>query len=224
MLNAPLRIMIVTALCVLGLIGLVVREGYERGRPATPTSGDIQLQMQAVDPRALLSGHYVIVSLETTLRRPAAETPCSHFIAVADAESWVALANLVPDPRVPDPNAGPPRYSPVGVAATREAAQAIANDFHEGGFAVRGTAYCSELPDEQAGLGPISAASVQTQLVGVQRFYAPQAEAERIDALLRAQTPDDPAQVFAIVNIGRDGRARLKALNVNGEIIELNWL
>ncbi len=223
MLKAPLRIMIVAGVCVLALIGLVVREGYERSRPDSPTSRDIQLQMQAVDPRALLSGHYIIVSFQTTLRGPAGESHCSRFAAVGETESWVALADLRSTPFVPDPQAGPRTYSPVGVAATREAAQAISDDVRRGGgLAVRGTAYCSELTDEEPRHG--SAATVQTQLVGVQRFYAPQAEAERVDALLRAQTPDNPATVFAIVNIGRDGRARLKALNVNGEIIELNWL
>jgi uncharacterized membrane-anchored protein len=224
MLRAPLRIMIVAGVCVLGLIGLVVREGYERSRPSTLTSRDVQMEMQAVDPRALLSGHYVIVNLRTTLRMPGAANPCVDFAAVSDHESWVALADLTPPSRIDRERIGPPPFSPIGVAATRDAAQQIANRDGRYGLAVRGSAYCSEQPDEQHSLGPISVATVQTQLAGVQRFYAPQGEAERIDGLLRNQTGGAPVTISAIVNVGRDGRARLKGLNVNGEIIELSWL
>lgn len=221
MLKAPLRIMIVAGVCVLALIGIVLREGYERSRPPTMTSRDILVQMQAVDPRALLSGHYVIVSLQTTLELPADAIPCANFAAVDEAQSWVALADLRPETRVDDRTPGLHPHVPVGVAATRDEAQSIANRAGHNGVAVRGTAFCSELPDEDRGPGPISVASVQTTLRGVERFYARQADAERIDALMRDQ---GAAQVFAIVNIGRDGRARLKGLSVNGEIIELNWL
>ena len=64
MLNAPLRIVIVAALCVAGLIGLVVRETMARN-----SGTEVLLAMEAVDPRALLSGHYVIVQLRESLRR-----------------------------------------------------------------------------------------------------------------------------------------------------------
>lgn len=221
MLKAPLRIMIVAGVCVLALIAIVAREGYERSRPATPTSRDILVQMQAVDPRALLSGHYVIVSLQSTLELPADAVPCANFSAVNETQSWVALADLRPETRVEDRTPGLHPHVPVGVAATRDEAQSIANRAGHNGVAARGTAFCSELPDEDRG-PPISVASVQTTLRGVERFYARQADAERIDALMRNQGAD--AEVFAIVNIGRDGRARLKGLSVNGEIIELNWL
>jgi uncharacterized membrane-anchored protein len=222
MLKAPLRIMIVAAVCVLGLAGIVVREGYERSRPPTSGSHDILMQMQAVDPRALLSGHYVIISLQTMLVLPADVVPCANFASVAENESWVALADLSPNARIDERTPGPHLYSPVGIAATQQAAQDIANQAGRNGLVVRGAAFCSELPDEQRGPGPVSVASVQTQLRGVERFHAPQTEAERIDASMREQGAG--AQVFAIVNVGRDGRARLKGLNVNGEIIELNWL
>lgn len=222
MLKAPLRIMIVAALCVLGLIGLVVREGYERSRPATADSRDILMQMQAVDPRALLSGHYVIVSLQNTLVLPEGVSPCASFAGVSERESWVALADLRPSVRAEDNSPGPHLYSTVGAATTREAAQEIARQAGHDGLASRGTAYCSEQADEERGGGLVSIGNVQTELRGVQRFHAPQADAERIDALMREQGAD--AQVYAIVNIGRDGRARLKGLNVNGEVIELNWL
>ncbi|QGZ94647.1 GDYXXLXY domain-containing protein [Terricaulis silvestris] len=222
MLNAPLRIMIVAALCMLGLIAIVVREGYERSRPQTETSRDIEMLMQAVDPRALLSGHYVIINLQTRINPPGDAPPCAAFTALADNESWVVLTYYGPDlfmaPR------GPLTYAPIGVANTRAEAQAITNDPERArrGLVVRGSAFCSELTGEDG--EPLRVATAQTQLTGVQRFYVPQAQAERIDALMRAQSSEDQPTVFAIVNIGRDGRARLKGLNVNGEIIELNWL
>ena len=172
MLNAPLRIMIVAGLCVLGLIGLVVREGYERSRPATATSHDIELRMQAIDPRALLSGHYVIVSLQGRYTHPAGAEPCADFTAAADNEAWIAITDTSPHLRVPDPTL-PRDLSPVGTAATREAAQAIADTVRPGGLAVRGRAYCSELPDETIGPGAISVSTVQLTLPGVARFYAP---------------------------------------------------
>jgi uncharacterized membrane-anchored protein len=224
MLNAPLRIMLVAALCVLALIGLVVREGYERSRPPTLNARNIDMQMQAIDPRALLSGHYVIVSLQTRIVTHEDVAPCAEFAAVSDDESWVALAYNGPEFRIPPGPGTPLPYAPVGAARSREAAQAIADRTggRGRGLAARGTASCAELSEDVIGPTPARVAAVQTQLVGVERFHAPQEEAERIDALMREQGAD--AHVFAIVNIGRDGRARLKGLNVNGEIIELNWL
>ena len=154
MLNAPLRIMIVAALCAVGLIGLVVREGYERsGRNAG--SRDIEMQMQAVDPRALLSGHYVIVSLQTTLPAFTEGAPCSTFAALGDEGSWVALAHIGPEHVVQPPADTPLRYVPVGVAATRDAAQAIARRINgDRPLAVRGTAFCSELTEEPGAHAP----------------------------------------------------------------------
>ena len=46
----------------------------------------------------------------------------------------------------------------------------------------------------------------------------------RIEAILREQNAGDEARVYAFVSIGRDGRARLKGLMVDGERLELNWL
>lgn len=224
MLKAPLRILIVAALCVLALIALVVREGCERSRPPSATSRDVSLPMQAIDPRSLLSGHYVIINLQATTVVPGDVDPCASFEAVADDTSWVALAYSGAETLVPAPGGAPPPYGAVGAASSRDAAVAIAarSGSSRASLAARGTAICSEVTDQRA--GPQRHASVQMQLLGVDRFYASQRVAERIDALLRAQSANAEPQVFAIVNIGRDGRARLKGLRVNREIIELNWL
>jgi hypothetical protein len=206
MLNAPLRITIVAALCALGLIGLVVRETMAR------TSGtDVQLAMQAIDPRTLLSGHFVYVDLSEALdlREPCPAGLRPHpglaWGTPTDAASpiagWVALGAVNE------------HHRPLAWVRTREEALRI------GQVAVRGRAFCEAIT---TGPSPV-AGQINTNL-GIDRFYTNQADAERIDRVLRETTGESAAAVFAIVNIGRDGRARLKGLNVNGEIIELNWL
>jgi uncharacterized membrane-anchored protein len=201
MLNAPLRIMIVAALCVLGLIGLVVRETAARA-----DSTSVLLAMEAVDPRSLLSGHYVIINL--TERLPE-DQDCVHAPATEAEEDlqpenrWIALRS---DGEV---------HRQSGVAPTREEALAL------GPIAVKGTSFCNAAIRAPDGM-LIQAASVRLDL-GIDRFYINQADAERVDRVLRETTGEGPTTVFAIVNIGRDGHARLKGLSVNGEIIELNW-
>jgi hypothetical protein len=61
---------------------------------------------------------------------------------------------------------------------------------------------------------------VRLELEGLARFHASQAEAEAIEAGLRAQPPKP---VLAILSAGRDGKARLKGLFVDGRRIELRW-
>ena len=60
--------------------------------------------------------------------------------------------------------------------------------------------------------------------LGVERFHVSQADAQRIERVLRAQNIDGAARAFAIVSIGRDGRARLKGLMIDGERLDLSWL
>lgn len=202
MLNAPLRILIVATVCVLGLIAIVVRE-----TAAHADSTEVLLPMEAVDPRSLLSGHYVIINLterlpdeQDCLGAPASEDP-QH---PSREDHWIALRR----------DGDIHRMS--GAAPTHEEALRI------GDVAVEGTVFCNtaiRAPDGTL----IQPASVRLDL-GIDRFYINQPDAERIDRVLRETSGEDEATVFAIVNIGRDGRARLKGLSVNGEIIELNWL
>jgi len=51
-----------------------------------------------------------------------------------------------------------------------------------------------------------------------------EADAQRIERVLREQQPTESTRVFAIVSVGRDGHARLKGLLVDGERLELRWL
>lgn len=56
--------------------------------------------------------------------------------------------------------------------------------------------------------------------IGVERFHASQAEAERIEQLLQGGRP---TQAFALVSVGRDGRARLNGVRVDGRRVALEW-
>jgi uncharacterized membrane-anchored protein len=64
--------------------------------------------------------------------------------------------------------------------------------------------------------------TIQTE-IGVDRFYINQADAQRIERVMRSQRPGE-SRVSAIVSVGRDGRARLKGLIVDGERLELRWI
>lgn len=187
------RILIVAGICAAALIGLVISEGGAR-----QSGVEILLPIEAVDPRALLSGHYVIVA-PTQRLNPPEECPPG-----AETPKWVALRH---EGRV---------HVVVGGAASREGAQRIAP------LAVRGAFTCSPpvaaTPESEAFPG-----WVRLEL-GVERFHIRQAEAQRIDEILRAQTPDTETRAFAIVSVGRDGHARLKGLEIDGERLELSWL
>jgi uncharacterized membrane-anchored protein len=204
MLNAPLRILIVASVCVLALIGLVVREGAARDG-----GEEVLLAMEAVDPRALLSGHYVMIRLQEVL--PDGEPCPAHTIY----EDWIG----------PAPREGLPgrwvALRPAGdahrVAAstpTREEALRVAP------IVAEGEVFCT--PPVATPDTPVGNAAVLRLDLGIDRFYASQGEAERIDRILRERSAD-AARVFAIVSIGADGRARLKGLMVDGERLELTW-
>lgn len=208
MTKAPIRILIVAALCVLSLIGLVVRESMARA-----SGTEVLLAMEAVDPRSLLSGHYVIVGLAETLPDgavcPAGTATDDTFLPdestmLLRRESWLALR----------PNGS--RHSLVGIADTKSEALSLAPT------AAMGIAWCTP-PTASAEGQPASPGNMRLDL-GIDRFHINQADAERIDRLLRAQNSDAEQHIFAIVSIGEDGRARLKGLQVDGERLELNWL
>lgn len=191
MINAPLRILIVAGLCVLSLIGLVVRESMARD-----SGTEVLLSMEAIDPRALLSGHYVIVDLREQL---APGEPCP---VVAHA-AWIALT----------PADG--HHSFAGAAPSREEALQVAP------IAVRGSFQCSDpSPPDGDFAGTPGWAALE---LGINRFHIEQAEAERIERVLRDQAVGEEARVFAIISVGEDGRARLKGLVVDGERLELGW-
>lgn len=197
--DPPLRILIVAGLCVFALAGLVVREGAARASGA-----EVLLRMDTVDPRALLSGHYVTIALQEPLGANVACPPGFDdlgFIQANAPELWVALA----------PNGD--HHRAAGLAPTREEAAAIAP------LVTRGDGTCRP-PIPASGQSPAFPGAVMLDL-GFDRFYVDQRQAERIEDVVRAARGDEAGRVSAIVSLGRDGRARLKGLVVDGERLEL---
>lgn len=186
------RILTVAGACALALIALVVSEGAARA-----SGQEVLLPMEAVDPRSLLSGHYVQLALSHRLE-PGETCP-----APVDGD-WVALR--------PDGNT----YALAGGAPSREEAQQV------GPLPVKGSFICNPpaeaLPGAQAAPGWVGLD------LGINRFHVNQRDALRIERVLSEQRADQETRAFAIVSIGRDGRARLKGLLVDGERLELSWL
>jgi len=204
---APIRILAVAALAIAALVGLAVWDGHARA-----TGVEVMLRIERVDPRALLSGHYVAIDTTESL---AAGQACPPGAAIsdspppsrnsADSELWIALA------RRGD------HASAVGASRDRAAAARFAP------LLVRGRAYCR--PPTAASEGDSQAwPGALTLRLGIDRFYASQAEATRIANLLSPTGPDATAEVSAIVSIGQDGKARLKGLLVQGRRIEPSLL
>jgi hypothetical protein len=106
-----LRVAVVALLCASALVGLVLSENAAREQ-----GQEVLLPIEAVDPRSLLSGHYVALGLTQTLPPGA---PCPE---VADWR-WIALR--------PAGEA----YTLVGGAMSRDQAQ-------QSGLPVRGSFLC----------------------------------------------------------------------------------
>ncbi len=194
MLSAPLRILIAAAACVAGLIALVIYEGAARN-----TGMEVLLPMEAVDPRSLLSGHYVIVAPQTRLDPtetcPVPETQTDHIWLAPTGERIV----------------GAPVYGLANPTATLPDA-----------ISVIGSYTCNP-PTPPLDDIPGAQGWIMFDL-GVDRFHINQADAERIDRILRDQLVNEETRAYAIVSIGRDRRARLRGLMIDGERLELSWL
>lgn len=195
---APHRILAVTGLCAAALIGLVISEGFAR-----EGGQEITLPMEAVDPRALLSGHYVQLNFTDRLE------PNEVCPANGDWE-WVALR--------PENNL----YVVAGGALSREQAERL------GPLPVKGAFSCSPPTPAQPGVDGLPGLDGMpgslTLDLGVDRFHINQADAMRIEEVLRDQRADQETRAFAILSVGRDGRARMRALLIDGERFDLSWL
>lgn len=188
---APHRILAIAGLCAAALIALVITEGLAR-----EGGQEITLPMEAVDPRALLSGHYVQLNFTTRLEPP--ETCPANGVG-----EWVALR---PENDI---------YVATGAADSRDQAERL-------GLPVKGTFTCSAPMPPQEGIE--ATPGWLTLDLGVDRFHINQADAMRIEQVLRAQRPGEETRAFAILSVGRDGRARLRALLIDNERFDLLWL
>lgn len=204
----PWRILIVAALAVLGLIGLAVTE--TRARDA---GVEAIFPMQAVDPRSLLSGHYVIVSLQEILPDGEACPTRANGIDTDFLRRSAFWLSLKPDGA---------RTRVLGVEATRGGAAAL------GGIPVNGWADCGPQPDWRARVPENAPSDAQRPEVnvmrlnlGIERFHINQDQAMRIETLMRER--GENARVSAILSLGQDGRARLKGLIVDQERLMLSW-
>jgi hypothetical protein len=186
------RILIVAGLCAAALIGLVVSEGFAR-----QGGQEITLPMAAVDPRSLLSGHYVQLNFTEQLEP---DDVCPQ----AGNGEWLALR---PDGDI---------HVLAGAAPSLEQAQLI------GPLPVKGSFQCSAPTPPNPSLPEGLPGWLQLDL-GVGRFHINQTDALRIEQVLREQRTDQPTRAFAVLSVGRDGRARLRALVIDGERFELNW-
>lgn len=186
------RILIVAGLCVLGLIALVVNEGLARAAGV-----EVRLPMAAYDPRSLLSGDYVTLSIREPL---AVGEPCP---VTDDSRDWLALT----------PTGD--HHTLAGSAPSLEEALQV------GPIPVKGTFTCNA-PSPADGATPGQPGLIAMD-VGISRFHINHAEARRIEQILRDQQVGEEPSVYAILSIAHDGRARLKGLLVDGERLELNW-
>lgn len=191
------RILLVAALCASALVGLVISEGMARSG-----GQEITLPMEAVDPRSLLSGHFVQLNFT---RRFTANEACPPNQAPDNGDlNWVALR---PQGEI---------YVVAGSALARDDAEQL------GPLPVKGAFTCVAPTPSATGVEGLPGAV--TLNVGVDRFYINQTDATRIERVLRERPPNAETRAFAILSVGRDGRARLKALLIDGERFELSWL
>lgn len=192
--KAPPRILAVAGLCAAILIGFVINEGAARA-----SGQEVLMAVEGVDPRDLLSGHYVQIAFDRQLD-PAEQCP-----PTSTGWNWTAL------------RARGDIYVVAGGASSRSEVEQV------GPVSVRGNYSCTpaSLPDANGAMG---APGMIRLNIGIDRYYVNQAEAQRIERALADQHNRGPKRVLAIVSVGRDGVARLKGLVIDGRRMELNWL
>lgn len=207
---AAIRIVGVAAVAILGLIGLVVSESLARA-----AGTEVILGMETVDPRAILSGHYVSVGLTEAI--PAGQT-CPPGMSDGGSRTVPTLSGGRPGPAlwIALARRGD-HFTAVGAAADRPTAARYAP------LLVRGQAACKPPATFLHDDGPVWPGSLRLNL-GIDRFYVSQAEAKRIETLLVNRGSAGGSPVSAIVSIGQDGHARLKGLLVEGRRLELNLI
>ena len=182
-------------LAAAAVLALVLSGLVVREGVARAQGREVVLEISGYDPRSLLTGHYVQFQIQSDLAAGAACPPGSG-VPVQRPTTWVALR------RQGD------HHAATGVAPGRDAALKLSE------LAVRGDVDCQT--------GPTEDSSRVIMNLGVDRLHIDQAQAEAIQKTLQIGR-GDPAAARAVVSIGRDGKARLKGLIVDGKRFELDW-
>ena len=200
--GAPTRIVAAAVLLTLMLVGLVVREGMARAQ-----GQEVRLAITGYDPRSLLSGHYVRFLISEDTAGEASCPPGADGIT-PKPKGWVALS------RRGD------RHAATGAATSRAGALELGELAVSGTLTCLGTSVALRVPGQPEAVSPMAyTASLD---IGIDRLYLDQVQAEALEMALRGRGMD-AVPAFAIVSVGRDGKARLKGLSVNGRRIDLDW-
>lgn len=172
------------------LVGLVVRETAARA-----AGREVKLPMEAVDPRDLLTGHYIDLQLTQAI---APGQPCPPGTeAVRNEPGWIAVGPTPTGDRVS------------GFAPTREAATRL------GPVVMKGRLFCYVGASDSPGRLSLD--------IGVRRFHADQAQSEAFDKALAERRRGEPPTAFAVVSVGADGTPRLKGVIIAGRRADLTW-
>jgi hypothetical protein len=200
------RLIAAGVVCLVALISLVVVEGRARA-----AGTEVLLRMQPVDPRSLLTGHYVQLSFADALAPGAAcppmvdQTVPLNVFRSGETQNWLALK--------PDGN--------VHVLAGEYATKAEA--LTHAPVAARGTARCESMfrptPGAPDGVGE-EVSTVILQLP-IDRFHADQDEAMALEKILGDR--DSVDRIAAIVSVSEDGAVRTKGVVIDGKRVELTW-
>jgi uncharacterized membrane-anchored protein len=195
--SIPMRIAAAVVVLALGLVGLVVREGMARAG-----GQEVRLAITGYDPRSLLTGHYVQFRLVDTVP---AEQACRRAGKRMEPRpgGWFAVA--------PDGAA----HRIVASATTRAAALRL------GEVAVRGEAECYGVIWSPGPGREVTSPTFVSLDIGVDRIHLDQEEAQALEKALRGEGAI--AASWAVVSVGRDGKARLKGLIVGDRRADLSW-
>lgn len=201
--SVPVRIVAAAAVLALGLVGMVARENMARD-----AGQEVRLALAGYDPRSLLQGHYVQFNLTSTYPAGTKCPPGADGITM-EPNGWVALR--------PEGD----HHGPAGAAKTRAEALRL------GGIVARGTLTCLSVTTAVMIPGRPDVTTPEVLGVsldlGVDRIHLDQAAAEQLEAELRRVRPGGEPPGYAVLSVGRDGRARVKGLIVGKRRVDLDW-
>jgi uncharacterized membrane-anchored protein len=189
----PQRLLAAGAICLAALVALVVIEARARS-----AGTEVILPMQPVDPRSLLSGHYVQMAFGEALP-PGENCPPTDL---GYEQGWIALRR----------EEG--RHVITAAARSRDDAA------RQGEITMRGALHCNPPVPGADGAEP-SPGNLTLQLA-VERFHADQDEALAIERAMTDRSSES-ARVYAILSVDDAGTPRTKGLIVDGRRIMLTW-